>query len=410
MEHEVFTLEAIAHYFRGAATLFYIFWSVLLQKYRQRNRMMRLLHLAAVLLAICYIKDFVFLIDAWKYSEYLNDLACIIDMVYLHVIAIFFIEVAKPGAVSDRNMYLIIAFQAAFVPLYVFYPINEVCMFAEFLAYIVSATTVVYITVFVINYRKRMFDHCSYTENIDVRWVLISCYIYFATLLLYSLSFDTTTWISETVFNIVGMLLWAIVFSMASRHRVLRMLVGRNFVLEHRNEKTKSPNMAEKTRQEPIPEDHSDKTVEITNNNIDDNLAIMKNKQEREAIIGERLDNVMTVRKIYLNPKLTVIDLATAICNNKTYLSLYLNNTLHTTFYDYVNKYRIEEACGIMKEMSGYNKMMIAEVATASGFNSLSSFNRYFMKMKGISPSEFIMRNDNKKLMNDNAIRKSDYS
>ena len=397
MEHEVFTLEAIAHYFRGAATLFYIFWSVLLQKYRQRNRMMRLLHLAAVLLAICYIKDFVFLIDAWKYSEYLNDLACIIDMVYLHVIAIFFIEVAKPGAVSDRNMYLIIAFQAAFVPLYVFYPINEVCMFAEFLAYIVSATTVVYITVFVINYRKRMFDHYSYTENIDVRWVLISCYIFFATLLLYSLSFDTTTWISETVFNIVGMLLWAIVFRMASRHRVLRMLVGRNFVLEHRNEKTKSPNMAEKTRQEPIPEDHSDKTVEITNNNIDDNLAIMKNKQEREAIIGERLDNVMTVRKIYLNPKLTVIDLATAICNNKTYLSLYLNNTLHTTFYDYVNKYRIEEACGIMKEMSGYNKMMIAEVATASGFNSLSSFNRYFMKMKGISPSEYIMRNENAK-------------
>ena len=410
MEHEVFTLEAIAHYFRGAATLFFIFWSVLLQKYRQRNRMMRLLHLASVLLAICYIKDFVFLIDAWKYSEYLNDLACIIDMVYLHVIAIFFIEVAKPGAVSDRNMYLIIAFQAAFVPLYVFYPINEVCMFAEFLAYIVSATTVVYITVFVINYRKRMFDHCSYTENIDVRWVLISCYIYFATLLLYSLSFDTTTWISETVFNIVGMLLWAIVFRMASRHRVLRMLVGRNFVLEHRNEKTKSPNMAEKTRQEPIPEDHSDKTVEITNNNIDDNLAIMKNKQEREAIIGERLDNVMTVRKIYLNPKLTVIDLAAAICTNKTYLSLYLNNTLHTTFYDYVNKYRIEEACGIMKEMSAENKMMIAEVATASGFNSLSSFNRYFMKMKGISPSEFIMRNDNKKLMNDNAIRKSDYS
>ena len=410
MEHEVFTLEAIAHYFRGAATLFYIFWSVLLQKYRQRNRMMRLLHLASVLLAICYIKDFVFLIDAWKYSEYLNDLATIIDMVYLPVIAIFFLEVAKPGAVSDRNMYLIIAFQAAFVPLYVFYPINEVCMFAEFLAYIVSATTVVYITVFVINYRKRMFDHCSYTENIDVRWVLISCYIFFATLLLYSLSFDTTTWISETVFNIVGMLLWAIVFRMASRHRVLRMLVGRNFVLEHRNEKTKSPNMAEKTRQEPIPEDHSDKTVEITNNNIDDNLAIMKNKQERDAIIGERLDNVMTVRKIYLNPKLTVIDLAAAICTNKTYLSLYLNNTLHTTFYDYVNKYRIEEACGIMKEMSAENKMMIAEVATASGFNSLSSFNRYFMKMKGISPSEFIMRNDNKKLMNDNAIRKSDYS
>ena len=29
MEHEVFTLEAITHYFRGAATLFYIFWSLM---------------------------------------------------------------------------------------------------------------------------------------------------------------------------------------------------------------------------------------------------------------------------------------------------------------------------------------------------------------------------------------------
>ena len=72
-----------------------------------------------------------------------------------------------------------------------------------------------------------MFEHYSYTENIDVRWVMFSCYAYFAALLLYSLSFGSTTWISETGFNIVGMLLWAIVFRMASRHRVMRMLAAR---------------------------------------------------------------------------------------------------------------------------------------------------------------------------------------
>lgn len=395
MEHEIFTLEAIAHYTRGATTLFYIFWSVLLQKYRHRNRMMRLLHLASVLLAICYIKDFVFLIDDLKYSEYLNDLAGIIDMLYLPVIASFFLEVAKPGAVSDRNMYLYIVIQSAFVPLYVIFPIDAVCMFAEFLAYIVSATTVVYITIFVIKYRRRMFEHYSYTENIDVRWVMFSCYAYFAALLLYSFSFGSTTWISETGFNIVGMLLWAIVFRMASRHRVMRMLAARTDASKDSNVIVEN-DIAESIIPEDNAEFDSEESAEDICNQSDYKKMNMKNMMARETLIRKRLDYVMTERKLYLSPKITVMDLAAAIGTNKTYLSLFLNNNLHMAFYDFVNKYRIDEACRIMGEMTDNHKMMMTEVAAASGFNSLSSFNRYFIKIKGISPSEYL--NANKKI------------
>ena len=46
--------------------------------------------------------------------------------------------------------------------------------------------------------------------------------------------------------------------------------------------------------------------------------------------------------------------------------------------------------------MTDNHKMMMTEVAAVSGFNSLSSFNRYFIKIKGISPSEYL--NANKKI------------
>ena len=95
----------MAHFMRGAITMFFIFWSVILWKYRNRNRMMHLMHLASILLAICYLKDIVFVFYDWKYSEYLNNMTGIIDVVYLPVIAAFFLEVTNPGIVNNKQMY-----------------------------------------------------------------------------------------------------------------------------------------------------------------------------------------------------------------------------------------------------------------------------------------------------------------
>lgn len=48
--------------------------------------------------------------------------------------------------------------------------------------------------------------------------------------------------------------------------------------------------------------------------------------------------------RMFLNPKLSLTEVATAIGTNRTYLSEYLNNDLDTTFYEYVNGFRIKEA------------------------------------------------------------------
>ena len=363
MTYEIYTLEALAHFMRGATTMFFFFWSIILWKYRRRNCMMRLLNLSSILLAVCYLKDMVFLPYDWKYSEYLNDLAGIIDMVYLPVIARFFLEVANPGIVTNKQMYSAMACQAAFIPLYILFPHEEVCLAASILAYSISVTTVVYMQIFVIRYRKRMFNTYSYTERIDVLWVLFACYAFFASHILYSIAFEFTTWISETVFNVTGMFLWLIVFKMASRHKVLRMLSGRT-----------QPN---------------DDNESI----LDENSMIKTTKQIREKHIASQLPKTMEEKKLYLNPKLSIVDIAVALGTNKTYLSDYLNNTLKLTFNDFVNQFRVKEACRIIDSMTASDKRTMVDVATKSGFNSISSFNRYFSKIQGTSPRQYFIDN-----------------
>ena len=91
----------------------------------------------------------------------------------------------------------------------------------------------------------------------------------------------------------------------------------------------------------------------------------------------------MTKKRMYLNPKLTITEVAFAMGTNRTYFSDYLNNKLGVNFYDYVNKYRIMEACEIL---SDDNEKKLVEVAEMAGFNSLSTFHRSFLKTMAMTP------------------------
>lgn len=108
-----------------------------------------------------------------------------------------------------------------------------------------------------------------------------------------------------------------------------------------------------------------------------------------EHLIATRLAQYMEQERNFLNSKLSLREVATAIGSNMTYLSLYLNHRLNASFYDYVNCYRVEEACRILSRMSGGERINMTEVAQQSGFNSISTFNRYFKKTKGITPKEY---------------------
>ena len=210
--------------------------------------------------------------------------------------------------------------------------------------------------------------------------MLFACYAYFATHMLYTIAFEFTTWISETVFNVIGMSLWSIVFKMASRHRVLRMLVGQT--LSNNDPEDESPKGDNES-----PKEDNESII------LEDKNITMTSKQVREMHIASQLPKTMEEKKLYLNPKLSIVDIAVALGTNKTYLSDYLNNTLKVTFNDFVNQYRVKEACRIIDNMSVDDKRTMVEVATMSGFNSSSSCNRYFIKLQGTSPRQYFIGN-----------------
>lgn len=99
----------------------------------------------------------------------------------------------------------------------------------------------------------------------------------------------------------------------------------------------------------------------------------------------EAFDRVFNEKQIYLNPLLNINDLAKELGTNRTYVSNYINQQLNTTFYDYVNSWRVKKAIVLLETTN----LSLQEIATKSGFNSISSFRRYFVSRMGQTPSSY---------------------
>lgn len=113
----------------------------------------------------------------------------------------------------------------------------------------------------------------------------------------------------------------------------------------------------------------------------------------REYGFAQLLPSVVEGEELYLNPALSIKDLALRIGTNRTYLSDYFVNVLHTTFYDYINGLRIVKKCiPLLEEHPEYT---LERIANESGFQSISTFRRAFQKIKGFTPSEYRKRHNN---------------
>lgn len=113
-----------------------------------------------------------------------------------------------------------------------------------------------------------------------------------------------------------------------------------------------------------------------------------ENITDKSYHFQEELSKAFCERQIYLDSKLNINVLARELGTNRTYISNYLNQQLHTNFYEYVNHWRIIRA----KELLATSTLTLEEVVAQSGFNSLSTFRRYFLKAEGMTPNEYRMK------------------
>lgn len=102
-----------------------------------------------------------------------------------------------------------------------------------------------------------------------------------------------------------------------------------------------------------------------------------------------QLKELMSSKKPYLEPKLTLNSLAEELDISANHLSQIINQQEGKNFYDFVNEYRVEEFKSRAADPANSNYSILA-IALDSGFNSKSSFNQVFKKAVGKTPSEFM--------------------
>ncbi len=102
----------------------------------------------------------------------------------------------------------------------------------------------------------------------------------------------------------------------------------------------------------------------------------------------ESLITLMKKEALHRKNDLSVDDIASRLDIHPNYLSQVINEREKKNFYDFVNQYRVEEFKKLAADPKNRHLTLLA-LAFECGFNSKSSFNRYFKKATGQTPSEF---------------------
>lgn len=110
------------------------------------------------------------------------------------------------------------------------------------------------------------------------------------------------------------------------------------------------------------------------------------NKPDQELI--DRLLIFMETKKPYLDPELTLSTLAKDLSISRSNLSQLINDGIGDNFYDFVNKYRVEEVKRLMTDPEVENFNMLG-LALEAGFKSKSTFNLIFKRFTGLTPTEY---------------------
>jgi AraC-like DNA-binding protein len=91
----------------------------------------------------------------------------------------------------------------------------------------------------------------------------------------------------------------------------------------------------------------------------------------------------------FLEPELTLNELAKQMNTNSSLLSKVINDGTGRNFNDFINHYRVREVIKKLKAGEQQTQTLLG-IALDSGFNSKATFNRSFKKEMGKTPKEYI--------------------
>lgn len=105
-------------------------------------------------------------------------------------------------------------------------------------------------------------------------------------------------------------------------------------------------------------------------------------EQNREESFLEQIDTyvICNARRDF-----KLDDIARHVGMNRTSFCVYFKKLTGKTFVTYLNEYRMESACKLLRE----SQLTISEICYSAGFNDIPYFNRAFKKAMGVSPTEY---------------------
>ncbi|MCI0445628.1 AraC family transcriptional regulator, partial [bacterium] len=108
-----------------------------------------------------------------------------------------------------------------------------------------------------------------------------------------------------------------------------------------------------------------------------------------DPVLEKQLMSLLHEKKIYRNEGLTIKELADIMQVQEHRLRRLINGQLgFKNFNDFLNQYRVNEACGILSDPS-QNQKTILEIAYSLGYQSIGPFNKAFRDLRNTTPTAF---------------------
>lgn len=115
---------------------------------------------------------------------------------------------------------------------------------------------------------------------------------------------------------------------------------------------------------------------------------LLSNVQMRGVENDAELDQINTiVNRITENPShsQTAAEVAAELAMSESRFSRFFRRATGNTYTDFVNRVRINRACQLLMSSDRY----VTNICYDVGFNNVANFNRRFLELKGMTPSEF---------------------
>ncbi|MEZ7497014.1 AraC family transcriptional regulator [Leeuwenhoekiella aequorea] len=102
---------------------------------------------------------------------------------------------------------------------------------------------------------------------------------------------------------------------------------------------------------------------------------------------GQRMSTVFDYCLTHFRERISLSEISEIAVMSPTAFCRFFKERTNKTFNQFLLELRIEHACQMLRTAG--DQEAIATIAYSCGFNSVSNFNRYFKKQKGISPRAY---------------------